>query len=156
MAFKLITFISRVPQSTLHDRREIRALAVTVIACQPQDSLIFNDIISRSAGCFQSKRGETSWRYRDISLSKYHETMTVHIFQSITVPELYGFTPDATGATLPADTGPWAAAGDALPLGITMASKSPAIGQQIEANGYALVGNRSASQPGLPITESRP
>jgi hypothetical protein len=81
--------------------------------------------------------------------------MTVHVFQSITVPELYGFTPDATGATLPVESGPWAGARDTLPLSITMASKSPKIGQQIEADGYALVESRSTSSE-LPVTESRP
>jgi hypothetical protein len=82
--------------------------------------------------------------------------MTLHIFQSISVPELYGFTFDAAGANLPVETGPWAAAGDALPLGTTMASKSPEIDQEIEANGYALVESRRASQPHLPRTDSKP
>jgi hypothetical protein len=81
--------------------------------------------------------------------------MTLYIFQSITVPGLYGFTPDAPGANLPIESGPWAVAGDALPLGATMASKSPEIDQEIEANGYALVESRT-SQPQLPRTDSKP
>ena len=81
--------------------------------------------------------------------------MAVYIFQSISVPELYSFTPDATGATLPVKMGPWAAAPDAVPLGITMASRSPQIGRQIEAKGYALVESRGA-QPELSAAESRP
>jgi len=81
--------------------------------------------------------------------------MTLYIFQSITVPGLYGFTSDTIGANLPVETGPWAAAGDALPLGTTMASKSPGIDQEIEANGYALVESRT-SQPQLSRTDSKP
>jgi hypothetical protein len=79
--------------------------------------------------------------------------MTVYIFQSITAPEWYGFTPDAAGATLPVETGPWAAARDALPLCITMASTSPEIDRQIDANGYALAESRGAQRP---IAESKP
>jgi hypothetical protein len=89
-------------------------------------------------------------------LSGMMSAMTLHIFQSISVPELYGFTSDAAGANLPAANGPWAVAGDALPLGTTMASKSPEIDQEIEANGYALVESRRASQPHLPRTDSKP
>jgi hypothetical protein len=81
--------------------------------------------------------------------------MAVYIFRSISASELYGFTSDASGAILPAETGPWALVGDALPLGVTMASRSPEINQQIEAKGYALVGSR-ASQPHLPKTDSKP
>jgi hypothetical protein len=81
--------------------------------------------------------------------------MAVYIFQSISAPELYGFTSDASGAILPTQTGPWAVLGDALPLGVTMASRSPKIDREIEAKGYALVGSR-ASQPHLPKTDSKP
>ncbi len=81
--------------------------------------------------------------------------MAVYVFQSITDPELYSFAPDATGATLPVETGPWAAARDVVPLGITMAAQSPQIDRQIETNGYALVESRGA-QPELPVSESKP
>jgi hypothetical protein len=84
------------------------------------------------------------------------DAMTLHVFRSISVPELYGFTADAAGANLPVETGPWAAAGEELPLGTAMAAKSPEIDQEIEANGYALVENRRSSQPLLPRTDSKP
>jgi hypothetical protein len=82
--------------------------------------------------------------------------MTVHIFQSISIPELYGFTADATGANLPVETGPWAAAGNAMPLGTTMASTSPVIDQEIERTGFALVKGRTISEPPVHISDSEP
>jgi len=81
----------------------------------------------------------------------------LHIFQSAKMPELYGFTVDATGANLPVQDGPWEIAGNnALPLGTTMASTSPEIAHQIEHNGYALVKGHSVSQPHLRRNDSRP
>jgi hypothetical protein len=82
--------------------------------------------------------------------------VTLHIFQSTQSPELYGFTVDPGGANLPADDGPWEAAGDAIPLGTTMASTSPEIAQAVEANGYALVKGRSVSPTLIPEGEAKP
>jgi hypothetical protein len=45
--------------------------------------------------------------------------MTVHVFQSAKMPELYGFTVDASGTNLPVEDGPWEIAGNAIPLGTT-------------------------------------
>jgi hypothetical protein len=82
--------------------------------------------------------------------------MTLNIFQSRKTPELFGFTADMTGANLPAASGPWDSAGNAIPLGATMASTSPEIAQQIERYGYALVKGHSVSQPHVRRTESKP
>lgn len=82
--------------------------------------------------------------------------MTLHIFQSIGMPDLYGFTADATGSNLPGETGPWAAAGHAMPLGTTMASTSPEIDQEIERVGFALVKGRARSEPHVGISDSEP
>jgi hypothetical protein len=82
--------------------------------------------------------------------------MALHIFQSIGMPELYGFTADATGANLPGEAGPWAAAGNAIPLGTTMASTSPEIDQEIEKAGFALVKGRTNSEPLVRISDSEP
>jgi hypothetical protein len=82
--------------------------------------------------------------------------MAVHIFQSISIPELYGFTADATGANLPTETGPWATAGNAMPLGTTMASTSPEIDQEIERTGFALVKGRRMSEPRVRVSDSEP
>ncbi len=82
--------------------------------------------------------------------------MTLHIFQSNKMPELFGFTIDDTGANLPVEDGPWERAGNAVPLGTTMASTSPEIAQQIERNGYALVKGHSVSEPSVRKTESKP
>jgi hypothetical protein len=82
--------------------------------------------------------------------------MTLHIFQSPKTPEVFGFTVDDTGANLPIEGGPWEKAGNAIPLGATMASTSPEIAHQIELNGYALVKGHSASQPQVRRTESKP
>jgi hypothetical protein len=65
------------------------------------------------------------------------------------MPGLFGFTADATGANLPVETGPWAAAGNAIPLGTTMASTSPEIDQEMERSGFALVQDRTISEPPL-------
>jgi hypothetical protein len=69
---------------------------------------------------------------------------------------MFGFTVDDTGANLPVQDGPWEKAGVAIPLGPTMASTSPAIAQQVEINGYALVQGHSDSQPQVRRTESKP
>ena len=82
--------------------------------------------------------------------------MMLHIFQSAKMPEIYGFTVDATGTNLPVEDGPWEIAGNAIPLGTTMASTSPEIAQQIERNGYALVKGSTAPQPHLPKKNSTP
>jgi hypothetical protein len=79
----------------------------------------------------------------------YTAAMKPHILQSRKTPELFGFTVDETGENLPSEDGPWETAGNAIPLGITMASTSPKIGQEIERKGYALVKGRSVSQPHL-------
>lgn len=81
---------------------------------------------------------------------------SLHVFQSTKTPEMFGFTVVADGTNLPIENGPWEPAGDAIPLGITMASTSPAIVQQIECNGYALVKGHSASQPHLRRGDSEP
>jgi hypothetical protein len=82
--------------------------------------------------------------------------MTLHIFQSTKTPELFGFTIDPTGANLPAEDGRWESAGNAIPLGTTMASTSPKISQLIERNGFALVRGRSGDQPLVRRAETRP
>jgi len=64
------------------------------------------------------------------------------------IPEnagVFGFTVDVTGENLPSENEPWQRAGPTIPLGTTMASTSPKLGQQIERNGYALVKGYSAS-----------
>jgi len=86
----------------------------------------------------------------------YGDCMTLHIFQSQKTPELFGFTVDETGDNLPPEDGPWERASNAIPLGATMASRSPEIGQQIECNGYALVRGHSVSQPHLRRGDSKP
>ena len=82
--------------------------------------------------------------------------MTLHIFQSAKTRELYGFTVDAAGTNLPTEDGPWGIAGNAIPLGTTMASTSPEFAQQIERNGYALVKGHAVSPPHVLTTESKP
>jgi hypothetical protein len=79
-----------------------------------------------------------------------------HIFRSQKTPEMFGFTVDPVGANLPAEDGPRERAGLAIPLGVTMASTSPEITQQIEGKGYALVKGHSVSQPHVRRTESKP
>lgn len=69
---------------------------------------------------------------------------------------MFGFTVDDTGANLPVEEGPWEKAGNAIPLGVTMASTSPEIAQQIELNGYALVRGHSETPPNLRKGDSRP
>jgi hypothetical protein len=59
--------------------------------------------------------------------------MPLHIFQSRKTPELFAFTVDETGQNLPPDDRPWEKAGNAIPLGTTMASTSPEIDRQIES-----------------------
>lgn len=86
----------------------------------------------------------------------YADDMTLHIFQSQKTPEMFGFTADPIGTNLPAEDGPWERAGNAIPLGVTMASTSPEIAQQIERDGYALVKGHSVSPPHVRRTESKP
>jgi hypothetical protein len=80
----------------------------------------------------------------------------LHVFQSGKMSELYGFTVDATGANLPIENGPWEVAGDAIPLGTTMASTSPRIAEQIERHGYALVKGHTIGKPLMSKKDSRP
>jgi hypothetical protein len=82
--------------------------------------------------------------------------MSLHIFRSTQTPALYGFTVDPSGANLPADNGPWERAGNAIPLGTTMASTSPQIAEQIERRGYALVKGHTVSQPDVQRSDSAP
>ena len=82
--------------------------------------------------------------------------MTLHLFQSVQMPEIFGFTVDSTGSNLPAKDGPWERAGNAIPLGATMASTSPEIAQQIELNGYVLVRGHTTAQPHLGRKDSTP
>jgi hypothetical protein len=82
--------------------------------------------------------------------------MTLHTFQSRKTPSMFAFTIDETGANLPAEGGPWEKAGNAIPLGTTMASTSPEIAQQVEINGFALVKGHSDSQPQVRRTQSKP
>jgi len=82
--------------------------------------------------------------------------MSLHIFQSRKTPELFAFTVDETGQNLPPEDRPWEKAGNAIPLGTTMASTSPEIDRQIERDGYALVKGRSVAQPHLHKDDSRP
>jgi hypothetical protein len=82
--------------------------------------------------------------------------MTLHVFYSTETPELYAFTTDPSGANLPSEDGPWQSAGNAIPLGATMASTSPEIAQQVELNGFALVKGHAVSPPLLRKTDSRP
>jgi hypothetical protein len=63
----------------------------------------------------------------------YEGGMTLHIFQSSGSPELFGFTAAREGANLPASKGRWESVGDAIPLGVAMASASPKIGEEVEA-----------------------
>jgi hypothetical protein len=86
----------------------------------------------------------------------YAEPMTLHIFRSQKSSELFGFTIDDTGSNLPGEDGPWEKAGNAIPLGATMASTSPEIAKQVARGGYALVEGRSGSQPNVRRTESMP
>src|ERR1700733_8694892 len=87
---------------------------------------------------------------------RYGDCMPLHILQSRKTPELFGFTVDETGDNLPTEDRPWEKAGNAIPLGITMASTSPEIDRQIERNGYALVKGHSVSQPHLHRGDSKP
>jgi hypothetical protein len=82
--------------------------------------------------------------------------MALYIFQSVKKPELYGFTVHPTGANLPSVDGPWESAGNAIPLGITMASTSPEIAQQIDLQGFALVEGHTVSEPRLRRKDSTP
>jgi hypothetical protein len=82
--------------------------------------------------------------------------MTLHVFQSSKMPELFGFTIDASGANLPAEGGPWEGTGDDLPLGTTMASTSPLIAQQIEQYGFALVKGHTIGKPLMSKRDSKP
>jgi hypothetical protein len=82
--------------------------------------------------------------------------MPLYIFQSRKTPELFGFTVDETGQNLPPEDRPWEKAGNAIPLGTTMASTSPEIDRQIERDGYALVKGHSVSQPHLLRGDSKP
>jgi hypothetical protein len=92
-----------------------------------------------------------------VHLSKwYGHDMTLHVFQSEKTPGMFGFTVDDTGANLPAEDGPWEKAGNAIPLGVTMASTSPEIARQIDLRGYALVKGHSVSPPQVRRTESKP
>lgn len=81
--------------------------------------------------------------------------MTLHIFPSAKKPELFGFTIDATGANVPLRMARGGVPGT-IPLGTTMASSSPQMGQQIVRYGYALVEGHSVSEPRVPKTESKP
>jgi hypothetical protein len=71
--------------------------------------------------------------------------VTLLIFQSVKTPELFGFTADASGTNLPAACGPWKRMGDAIPLGVAMASASPAFGTHLDRYGFALVKGHSVS-----------
>ena len=82
--------------------------------------------------------------------------MTLHIFCSAKEPDLYGFTGDATGANLPAEKAPWEPAGNAIPLGTTMASTSPEIAEQIERFGYALVEGHTKGRAVMSKKDSTP
>lgn len=82
--------------------------------------------------------------------------MTLHIFQSSKMPELYAFTIDPSGANLPLEDAPWVRTGNAIPLGTTMASTSPQIAQQVERDGYALVEGSTVSEPRLRKGDSQP
>jgi len=96
------------------------------------------------------------------SCSRLRDTMRYDCHNDIAhfpvpeTPELFGFTVDQTGSNLPPEDGPWERAGDAIPLGTTMASTSPQIAQQVERNGCALVKGHSVSQPHLLRGDSRP
>lgn len=43
--------------------------------------------------------------------------MKIHLFRSLKEPDVFGFTGDAAGVNLPAELGPWTAAGAGGPLG---------------------------------------
>jgi hypothetical protein len=82
--------------------------------------------------------------------------MTLHIFQSSGSPELFGFTADPAGANLPEASGQWESIGDAIPLGVAMASASPKISEEVERLGFALVEGHSESLPEVPRNETVP
>jgi hypothetical protein len=82
--------------------------------------------------------------------------MTLHIFQSSETPELFGFTVDPAGANLPRGEGQWERAGHAIPLGVSMASTSAKISEQISRFGFALVKGHAASQPEVGRSETMP
>src|SRR3954447_11236727 len=127
------------------------------------DGLALSDPVMRAIkqnGFYLTRSGVTNTVTLDKVAStddrRIKDAMILHIFQSAKMPELYGFTVDATGANLPVKDGPWEVAGNTIPLGTTMASTSPGIAHQIERNGYALVKGHSVSQPHLRRNDSRP
>ena len=63
--------------------------------------------------------------------------MALHIFQSVTTPEVYSFTLDVKGKNLPEDLGPWVNADRSIPVGID--NPSAKIGSNIARCGYAII-----------------
>jgi hypothetical protein len=82
--------------------------------------------------------------------------MALHVFYSTITPELFGVTLDRDGSNLPATRGPWRRAGDAIPLGVTMASTSPGMRQEINQAGFAVVENHTPTEPDVPRKEPKP
>jgi hypothetical protein len=84
--------------------------------------------------------------------------MKLYIFHSCTQANLFGFTIDPLGNNLPAADSPWESAGNAIPLGVTMASTSPQIAEEVERLGFASVEGREdiETQPRVERTKPRP
>jgi hypothetical protein len=61
--------------------------------------------------------------------------MKLYVFQSKVRPQRFAFTTDRAGANLPADMGPWEAAGNALPA--TSAPRN--LAAEIELKGYSVL-----------------
>jgi hypothetical protein len=75
--------------------------------------------------------------------------MTINLFQSVTDPEVFGFTRDATGQNLPGKFGPWrkSSQGGSLYLGIgessaQLGSHDPVV-RAVQTQGFYLVGTPS-------------
>lgn len=77
-------------------------------------------------------------------------------FQSAKDSNLFAFTIEPFGNNLPAVNAPWDSTGAAIPLGVTMASTSPEIAQEIELKGFALVQGHAVTQPRVKRTDSTP
>ncbi len=67
--------------------------------------------------------------------------MTLHLFKSTKMSDLYGYTTDLHADNLPAEQGPWVTARNAVSLEPGMTSTSLTISESMVRKGYALVEN---------------
>lgn len=83
--------------------------------------------------------------------------MTLHLFHSLAVPNVFGFTQDATGTNLPPEYAPWEHAGEDAVFNIALSQETLVDGianpicTAVERDGYYLGRTRHPLRPARTI-----